>query len=445
MYDKAQKKLEKRVRRLVRRKKIIVAQPVYIFGINEGARVIIRELAEFGITVRGILENDTRKQHLCIAGVPSLAMDDVPAEDWHQAKFLIFSSFWREMVQELYEKGVQKQQIRVLSKASWLAESLVFRLYFALRGGWLYRRIRRRFPRKRIFVCPYTGTGDAYLVGTLLPQYLAQEHLTDDDFVMVVVSKACEKVTRLFHMKHVVRITTDDCARLMAFYRAFPDDCTLEVFNDSWGDLYTNEVQWLRGFHGMDFTQMFQRFVFRLPLTARPQPPVLDDVSDRVEALFAAHHLVPGCTVVLSPYSNTLADLPMTFWERAAAALQGLGLVVCTNSGGPKEPAVAGTEAVFFPLDIAPQVITCAGGFLGVRSGFCDIISCATAVTVVLYDQNNYFYHCPAIDYFSLRTMGLSEDAIELTYDVRDLDALLGEIVACFRERMIPCQEKRNI
>lgn len=78
---------------------------------------------------------------------------------------------------------------------------------------------------------------------------------------------------------------------------------------------------------------------------------------------------------MLSPYSNTLADLPNIFWDELARKLKQAGFAVCTNSDGKTEAAIEGTSSIFVPLTIAPQFIAYAGYFIGVRSGFCDVIS----------------------------------------------------------------------
>ena len=71
----------------------------------------------------------------------------------------------------------------------------------------------------------------------------------------------------------------------------------------------------------------------------------------------------------------------------------------------------------FFPLDIAPQIIEEAGVFVGVRSGFCDVISGTKAKKVILYDKSNRFYMGSAFEYFSLRGMKLCDDAVEIEYE----------------------------
>ena len=174
---------------------------------------------------------------------------------------------------------------------------------------------------------------------------------------------------------------------------------------------------------------MFRKFVFGLPDEVKPEHPLLPNVDSKLDAIFQEKHLQPGNTVVLSPFSNTLADLSNEFWVGLAKGLLKEGFTVCTNSGGKGEPAVEGTEAVFCSLEIAPQFVEKAGYFVGVRSGFCDIISGTKAKKIILYDARNRFFNTSAYEYFNLKTMELCEDAIEIQFEMAD-EKLQDQVVS---------------
>ena len=211
-----------------------------------------------------------------------------------------------------------------------------------------------------------------------------------------------------------------------------PEKCDLMVLNDCWRDIYTNPVQWIRGLHGMNFKEMFRRFVFYLDENARPVHPLFKNVDNELDKIFGEMNLHAGKTVILAPYATTLADMPASFWENVAGGLLEQGFDVCTNCGSPDEKEVTGTKRLFFPLNIAPQLIERAGYFVGIRSGFCDVISGAKAKKIILYDKANYFFNCSAYDYFSLRKMGLSDDAIEIEYDNTRISELEEEVLGIF-------------
>ena len=179
----------------------------------------------------------------------------------------------------------------------------------------------------------------------------------------------------------------------------------------------------------MYFTQLFRDFVFELPSDAKPQHPVLKDMDNLLQKLFEKNGLTKGKTVVLAPFSNTLLDLPQDFWSDITKSLLEKGYSVCTNCGSDTELPIEGTTKIFVPLDQAPQFVNYAGYFVGVRSGFCDIISGSTAKKVILYYKKNRFYHASAYEYFNLKGMELCGDALELEFCMDELCEIKKEIL----------------
>ncbi len=427
MYEQALKKLQKAVRRFSRKHK---GGSMYVFGVSEPSRYVIRELLKCGDAVCGVIDNDVRKQHMYCGGIPVIGNEEF-MEDCKMKRnicVLIISPFWREMKRQVIMDGIDAAHIKEIRLVSVAEETFLLHSIRLMQGREIYRKIVKPYGADyRIFLCPYTGTGDIYLIGTFFRQYLRAEKI--DKYVFVVVSKACKRVADLFEIQNVTVLPdTDKCSMLISYYMAQPDICRMDILNDSWGEIYTNPIQWIRGYRGHNFTDMFRRYVFRLPESAKPQPPRLKDEREAVYGLFCKNHFPPGKTVILSPYASTLADMPMDFWEKLARLLQKKGYTVCTNSSGEKEPAVAGTKAVFFPLSIAPQMVECGGTFIGIRSGFCDVISSAKARKIILYDKNNWFYNCRAYEYFSLNGMGLCEDAVEIEFEWNETDAVIQKI-----------------
>lgn len=403
---------------------------VYLFGVNDYLRAIVPFLRERAITVKNILDNDAKKMNTYSQGIEVINPCDIPDEDKEEAVFLVCSSYWREMKRQLEGIGVSGSRIAVFPLKTY-ERSLFDSVKSAVKGRSIYRRIVRSNPGKKVLLCPYTGTGDIYLIGTFLDEYLEKEKISD--FVLVVVSVACLKVAKIFQYENIYRINgLLECRDLCTYFRACPDECDLTILNDSWADMYTNPVGWFRGLHGMNFTEMFRIFVFDLDRTAKPKHPSFINVTERIEEIMKPLDLLPGKTVIVSPYSTTLSDMPMWVWENIVKKLVNKGFKVCTNVGNDSEKAIEGTVPLFFPLDIAPQLVSYAGFFVGVRSGLCDVISGANAKKIILYDKDSFFVNCSAYDYFSLNLMGLSEDAIEIQYDHRSLSDVCDKVLASF-------------
>lgn len=207
-----------------------------------------------------------------------------------------------------------------------------------------------------------------------------------------------------------------------------PKVVKLTLLNDSWQQIHTNYLAGLRGYKGLNFTVQFRKFVFNLPDEAQPEHPIFRNADKEVLELLERYSLEEGKTVIVSPYSNTLAGLPDEFWKKLVRRLKQFGFSVCTNSSGDREPAIEGTASVFFSLDIAPQMVEKAGYFIGIRSGFCDIISGTKAKKVILYQAKERFFNSSSYEYFSLKKMGLSSDAIEIQFDSSD-NQLCEEII----------------
>lgn len=388
---------------------------VYLFGVSENTRQIIRILRNYQIEPEGILDNDKIKQGSYCSGILVEAVEDLEDAKNPQNLYIVCSLYWQEMTAQLNAIGIRNKNIFMLYKEETLMECI----YHAVRGKQIYEHLIARYGEVPVFLCPYTGTGDIYLIGAFWKQYVEKTNL--EKYIFVVISGACEKAARLFGINHIVRLENKvESSYLIRYYMLCPKRVKLKVLNDSWGQIHTNPLEWFRGYKGLEFMQLFRKFVFGLSDSARPEHPIVEDKAEEVDNFFRKNRLEEKNTVVLSPYSNTLADLPDRFWNKVAEALKEMGYVVCTNSNGSTELAVEGTIPVFFPLDIAPQIVGKAGYFIGIRSGLCDIISGSDAKKIILYHAQERFFNGSTYEYFNLKTMGLCDDAVEIQFDACD-------------------------
>ena len=388
---------------------------VYLFGVSENTRQIIRILRAYQIEPEGILDNDKIKQGSYCSGILVEAVEALEDARNPQNLYIVCSLYWREMTAQLKAIGIRNKNIFMLYKEEALTECI----YHAIRGKKIYEGLIARYGEVPVFVCPYTGTGDIYLIGTFWKQYVEKINL--EKYIFVVISGACEKVARLFGINNIVRLENKaESSYLIRYYMLCPKKAKIKVLNDSWGQIHTNPLEWFRGYKGLEFMQLFRKFVFRLPDSAQPEHPIFEDKAKEVDKFFRENQLEEKNTVILSPYSNTLADLPDRFWRKVAEALKEMGYVVCTNSNGSTEPAVEGTVPVFFPLDAAPQIVGRAGYFIGIRSGLCDIISGSDAKKIILYHARERFFNGSTYEYFNLKDMGLCDDAVEIQFDTCD-------------------------
>ena len=404
---------------------------IILFGAGQYSRALIDILGSRGIPVLNILDNNPAKTHSYCKGVEVIAPSDADCYSDEDSRFILCSKYWREMHTQLIGSGANEKSIIVI-KLSTYGETLAENVKDLIQGRRIYRNIMKQYQKHKILFCPYSGSGDIYLIGSFLESYLEKERL--EKYVLVVVSNACERVASLFHIESIFNIGGMENSRaLTKYYMSCPHDCNMTIMNDSWEYIYTNPVEGLRGLYGMNFADMFRIFVFGLDADVLPRHPQLQDRSKELERIISEKGLVRGRTVLFAPYADTLTELPFDFWKELACRLQDKGYVVCTNLGSKEETEVEGTVGINFPLDIAPHLVNWMGGFIGVRSGFCDVISGTDARKVILYDKANLFFHASAYDYFSLKAMHLSEDAVEIQFDNRCPEVVLESVLGAFR------------
>lgn len=430
-YEK--ERLRKKINRLVDRR-ALDGKYIVLFGAAAATKEVKTCLLERGIRPDAIVDNDVRKLGKECLGMTVRRPEDLLSPFNGSMAILLFSAgYYREMTLQLTGMGYKKNRhVFVLNFQS--SESLPVLLYNAvreIRGLLAYRRLTRKYSKRHtLFIAPYTGTGDIYLAGLFFQDYLKKNNISD--YVFVVVSGACRKVAEMFGIKNIEvmsRLVVDDIINCDRILRA---GWPLVILNDSWAAEFTNLLQWLRGYKGLSFDRMFRYFVFGFgdDVSYRLPPPA--DRKADIEKLFEKYGLKEGKTVVLSPFSNTLFELPDDVWRAIVDHLKMRGYTVCTNCAGASEAPVEGTAAVFFPLGQAIEFLNAAGYFIGVRSGLCDIISSSSCKKIVLYEKDGFFYKCSPFDYFSLDKMGLCHDAAELEYRQDIKGEVLEKILSLF-------------
>ena len=297
----------------------------------------------------------------------------------------------------------------------------------AQKGRKIYEQLVKEYGCNKIFLCPYTGTGDIYLIGTFWEEYLRKKQITN--YIFIVITRACEKVTRLFDIKNVVLFEhKEDAGCLIRYYMMHRDTVDLKLLNDSWKQNHVNPIEWFRGYKGLDFRTLFCSYVFDFPSNVFGRHPDINRFQNKVNTIFEQNRLEKGNTVVIAPYSNTLMELPDTFWLDIVDELKKKRYVVCTNCGGKKEKEIEGTIRLDLSLQYVPQLVQQAGFFIGVRSGLCDIISGTYARKVILYDKHERFYNCSSYEYFSLEKTYLCTELCEIEIDLNELEPVRKRI-----------------
>ena len=410
-YEKA--KVKKHIGNLIRRGNLR-DRNIILFGASGFSKDVLSCLEERGYSANAVADNDARKIGTRFLGMPVRAPGEV-LEPFEDKNIILFYShgFYREITAQLTRMGYKKNE-HVFAFNFHVSDTLYMFAYMTkvkLRGMYWYKKLTRGHSSGcRVFIAPYTGVGDIYLIGLFFRSYLKKHSISD--YVFAVVTGACKKVAEMFDIKNIFVLPQKAGDDMISLQRATNENLNIMVLNDGWmGD----PLQWFRGYKGLNFEKMFRCFVFGFDDEVPFMLPQKKDCGKEVEELFEKYSLIKGKTVVLSPYSNTLFDLPNDVLSEIVSYCKSRGLIPVTNCVGKEQP-IEGTQAVFFPLTQAIAFMDAAGYFVGVRSGLCDVISSSKCKKVIIYEKDGIFYKSSHFEYFSLQKMGLCDDAVELQY-----------------------------
>ena len=386
---------------------------VVLFGVNSSSFKMVNYLKEKGIVPKAIIDNNlnfSNKTYLGIkAGTPEAMIGDYDKN----IIILIASRYFNEMKQQLLDMGYLEDQIYQMIKYQVYdteLSSIEENINESKKGLEVYKKLRKEFGvDKKIIMCPYAGLGDIYFISRYINQYCEIHYI--DNFVLTVIGNTSKKISQMFgieNIKVLTQIESDMLLHFAAFIGA--KKLNVEILTHTlvpFEKIMYNFEQSER----LDWGTIFRRVVLEVSEDITLQYNVVEKEADNNILLEKIKNIFCSCkTAIISPYTNTLANIEDEFWEKIVMKLKENGYQVFTNSIGEQEPAIIGSLPITFPIEIAKEVIECADIFIGVRSGFCDVIEAAQGNIFILYpDKHSLFYN--------LKGMGFGENATECLYN----------------------------
>ena len=149
-------------------------------------------------------------------------------------------------------------------------------------------------------------------------------------------------------------------------------------------------------------------------------------VSEQFEEL----GLQAGKTVVISPYAGHFEPaISEPQWNYLVDRLIEKGYSVCTNCGSRDERPLLNSVEAEIDLQDCVEFVERAGYFVGIRSGFCNLVCKADCKKIVIYETGSF---AASIDYFGFASMGIASDIIELVNDCIHTDQLIDNVLRHF-------------
>lgn len=392
---------------------------IYLFGCTPYAKFIKESLYVNRLHLSGIIDNSVSKvnEGICV-GVKVVAPDYLRGLCNKEIVVVIASKYYYEMRKQLEEYGYSEKNIFTI----YVNESLKHKgdsyaecekaINVISNGYEIYKKIIELNPAvKKIFVCPYPGTGDIYMACLYLPLYVEKENI--DDYVVVVIGEKCKKVCELFSLKEVISLDKYDVDCLIDAWQFLGSDEMLIKPLLYWGwrckrYLYADD------YPQISFNEMFLYDVFDLR-DVNIKLPNISGMGKSIDKIFSDYNLIRGRTILLAPYAGSfVSEVNVEIWKRITDILVNKGYTVCTNCFGKDELPVDGTKGLALSYGDCINFLNYAGGFIGIRSGLCDIISSSSAKQLIIYECG---INAAKYEYFSLNKMGLG--GVDKTFEIK--------------------------
>lgn len=291
---------------------------------------------------------------------------------------------------------------RVLKKAEQPGENPFFCLMntcmcrvLSLYGYHVRRTIQKQHPDAAILLVPVRSAGDLFFLKYLFDDLCKSAGI--ERYVLVVDADNSRKSAESLGFRNLYPLSMLPLKALVVYHRTHLER-ERRMFNC---------YAWCM--FDLQSAQKYTDRTFTVPNDA-----------DAVRRTFLELGGIPGKTVILSPYENTISmmgweKLPPHFWESLAAGLQSKGYRVFTNcSGSGQEPVIPHTTRIFPAFAEVRDMIDLAGCCIMVRSGFADFAVHAGGRKIVLYPNQRFlrqwsFYrsaqpvHCTEINYLDYR------------------------------------------
>lgn len=357
---------------------------IYVFGHCSATEQLIDTLLDKGYKVVAILDNSEHKQGKEYRGIYVCYPSAISEEKDENVIVLIASRFYEEMREQLRNIGFRGAVYKAADYNTYaeysLTEDTIQRKKERVEyGKKVIGELEGKYPGCFRIFCPFVALGDVYFCMSYLPCFMEKRGI--EKVVICVASEACKKVVTLFGQKHIEVL------------QQYELDAAIQA------TLYTKDIHafiahqdrpYVVNLHNVLYKklipleQMYICGVFGLPAESKGDVPRCWRPYERLD------ELLPGKTVILSPYAKSVVALPDSVWEDIVEYYRKQGYVVYTNVAGEEKP-LKGTKGISPDITQMKSLVEQAGTFIGIRSGLCDVLKTAKCKKIALYPD---YYYC---------------------------------------------------
>ncbi len=399
-------------------------------------------IGELGLKVSFIADNNPKKQGISRCGIISQSVESLIDEE-NVVILVINNLYWRDIRQQLIELNfVENNDFFVLfggekfeanakgfSNTSIISSNIWNEIMLCAWDGFLsYKKINEKYKGLPIWLMHQPSLGDLYIFSLFLPIAMGKKNVSECDCVLIVTKNSTKKLAEAIGYKNIELISYEEAGKnWLAMLKLMGDQLNVRNavchgLNKIFPNLIWNTA--------VTFRDSFTKYVFHFEQEVEPVFFEFPKRRDEVARQFTKMGLKPGKTVVISPYAGHFeATISEKQWKYLVDKLIEKGYSVCTNCGSVNEHPLPNTVAARIELQDCVEFVEMAGYFIGIRSGFCDLLCKANCRKIVIYETG-----APAasIDYFGFANMRIADDIIELINDCIHTDQLMDEILQYF-------------
>lgn len=293
-------------------------------------------------------------------------------------------------------------------------------------GFRIYTMIQKQYDAHiPLLVYDYSGLGDVYIFCMLI--YNNYEQIYHGKFAVSVIGNGCKEVTKLFSLKNVHSLTANQSSYLSAFLRFCGEKYQIFSITPFPGQIYSDVISKSVAGRKLNMLDVYKYGLFGLDESSTVSYPSIPKDITFAQKLFKENKLIPGKTVIISPYANTVIGYSLSLWSSITLKLNEMGYTVCTNCNG-REEELPGTIRLSYPIDKAESVVNYAGFFVAIRNGFCDIICNTECKKIIIYPIYEIF-NSTLFDFCSFTKMNIGRNIEEIQWGYDNLNILAEHVI----------------
>lgn len=243
--------------------------------------------------------------------------------------------------------------------------------------------------KKGILVCP-EHIGDTVLIASLAEEYKRHNHL---EFLIVVSYTVPPEVLQFFSGVDSALQLEKQSMKALEFYmivsEKYCENGIRYAFHRRWAELHTSGIVY--NFFSDTGKTLIETIRGMLSL----EPDHRMHRMDRLPKPSEEEREKYRNAVLLMPGTYTEKALPVSFWEELACRFLQAGYEVYNNyNGNDCEILIEGAIPLSTSLADISRLACCFHGFVGIRSGICDLLTFAGAKKLLMiYHGEGGTYH----------------------------------------------------